>query len=961
MQLFLFSCFALLLSGKASAQSQCNAQFVYNTQQGSTYFYDTSYTSSGTITNYQWSFGDGTSGTGNNPVHQYNGTGTYTVCLTIVTSTGCSDTTCNVITVGNPCGLTASAIYDSTQMVVSVYPAGGTAPYTYSWTNGATTQVIGNVTPGTYCCVVTDANLCIYTTCITVPGSQPCNANYTHTQSSNTVTFSNLSTGYSSLLWNFGDGVTSTSTNPIHVYTQAGIYGPCLTLFLNGSQCSIKCDTIVIGNPCNLVANAYYDSLNNVVSVVATGGTPPYSYSWNNGTTTQTISNPLPGQYCCAVIDSNGCAFTTCVVVPGAGSCNASFVHTQSGNMVAFSNSSTGYTSLQWNFGDGQSSTSPSPVHTYTSSGMYYACLYLYSNGALCSSQCDTILITSQGNSFVCGNVFNDLNANGVNNNEPGFGGGYVYIWGNGAQTTAYVDSFGHYSANIPAGSYYISYCVQQPYSLTLPPDSGGCGMYQVTIGANDSICGFDFGVANNSVIIEGYVFIDANNNGVKDAGEAGIPYQSVQVGTSWGYTNSTGKYTVYVPAGTYTATYAPTGMYAGYPLSTPGNISITATTVGNTYGGNNFGLNIPAGSVNLGIQILPHTTITPGFPAWYDLQVCNYGVVPTGADVIMNYDGGLTLDYSYPTETSNNTTTHTLTWTLSPIAPGSCVNIRVDFDASTGYVIGASTFEEASVNPTSGIDINMSNNTDTVHQIVTGSWDPNNKLSVQTNFNDPNYQVISSVNSNQQIQYTINFQNLGTAPAVNVVVVDALASNVDASSFQMSGASHNVNVSRNGNVVTYSFAGIMLPDATANEPQSHGFVSYIVNSVNGLAAGTQISDFSNIYFDFNAPVTTNNAVVTMVNPTGISEVNADAAMLNAYPNPVSNQATLQFYVGTTSNVSIDLMDAAGRSVSVVNNKAFDKGVQQVEFNASNYANGVYVLKLNVNGKTSFTKISVSH
>lgn len=813
MKLFLFSCFALFLISKASAQSQCNAQFIYYTQQGSTYFLDSSFVSSGTITSYSWSFGDGTSGTGSNPVHQYNGTGTYTVCLNIITSTGCSDTICNTITVGNPCGLTATAVYDSTQMVVTVYPLGGTAPYSYSWTNGSNQAVIGNVVPGTYCCVVTDANGCVYTTCVTVPGSSSC-----------------------------------------------------------------------------------------------------YAY----------------------------------------------YVHTQSGNMVAFSNSSTGYTSLLWSFDDGQTSTATNPVHTYAQPGMYLACLTLYSNGVQCSIKCDTIVIGSQGNSVICGNVFNDLNANGVNNNEPGFGG-YVYIYGNGIQTTAVVDSFGHYTANVPAGTYYISYCVQQPYSLTLPPDSGGCGMYQVTIGANDTICGFEFGIANNSVIIEGYVFIDANNNGVKDAGEAGIPYQSVQVGTAWGYTNSTGQYTVYVPVGTYTATYTPTGMYSGYPLSTPGSIIIPATAVGNTYGGNNFGLNIPAGSVNLGIQILPHTTITPGFPAWYDLQVCNYGVVPTGADVTMNYDGGLTIDYSTPSYTSNNTTTHTLTWTLAAIAPGSCVNIRVDFDASTGYVIGASTFEEASVNPTSGIDINMSNNTDTVHQIVTGSWDPNNKLSVQTNFTDPNYQVISSVNSNQQIQYTINFQNLGTAPAVNVVVVDALASNVDASSFQMSGASHNVNVSRNGNVVTYSFPGIMLPDATANEPQSHGFVSYTVNAVNGLAAGTQISDFSNIYFDFNSPVTTNNAIVTMVNPTGINEVNADAAMLNAYPNPVHSQATLQFYVGATSNVSIDLMDAAGRSVSVVNNKAFNKGVQQVEFNAGIYANGVYVLKLNVNGKTSFTKISVSH
>lgn len=45
-------------------------------------------------------------------------------------------------------------------------------------------------------------------------------------------------------------------------------------------------------------------------------GTAPYTYSWTNGLTAA-IQNPLPGQYCCAVIDANGCAYTTCVTVQG--------------------------------------------------------------------------------------------------------------------------------------------------------------------------------------------------------------------------------------------------------------------------------------------------------------------------------------------------------------------------------------------------------------------------------------------------------------------------------------------------------------------------------------------------------------------------------------------------------------------------------------------------------------------
>lgn len=225
---------------------------------------------------------------------------------------------------------------------------------------------------------------------------------------------------------------------------------------------------------------------------------------------------------------------------------------------AAFANTSSGFTSHIWSFGDGNTSTATAPIHTYISAGTYYVCLTLYNAGLLCSQYCDTIVVSRKAETRYYVVMFLTIKMQMGNNNEPGFGGGYVYLWGNGFQTSAYIDSFGNYTAYVPAGTYTLYYCVQQPYSLTLPPDSFGCGMYTVTIGANDTICGFDFGVANNSVIIDGYVFIDSNLNGVKDAGEAGVPYQSVQVGTYWGYTNLSGNYTIYAPAGTYTATYTP-------------------------------------------------------------------------------------------------------------------------------------------------------------------------------------------------------------------------------------------------------------------------------------------------------------------------------------------------------------------------------------------------------------------
>jgi uncharacterized repeat protein (TIGR01451 family) len=51
------------------------------------------------------------------------------------------------------------------------------------------------------------------------------------------------------------------------------------------------------------------------------------------------------------------------------------------------------------------------------------------------------------------------------------------------------------------------------------------------------------------------------------------------------------------------------------------------------------------------------------------------------------------------------------------------------------------------------------------------------------TNTNDPNFQMVSSTTADQEIRYTINFQNTGNAPAHNVVVIDEMSTNLDVNS----------------------------------------------------------------------------------------------------------------------------------------------------------------------------------
>ena len=128
-------------------------------------FSDLSTVVSGTISNWNWSFGDGYSSTSQNPSHCFDNSGLYDVSLTVTSSNGCSKTYTNLD-------------------MIHVYP-------------NPTAEFISNVEE----------------TDILNP----------------IVDFTNLSSNANSYEWNFGSLTTSTLTNPSYTYNQEGIYSTTLT------------------------------------------------------------------------------------------------------------------------------------------------------------------------------------------------------------------------------------------------------------------------------------------------------------------------------------------------------------------------------------------------------------------------------------------------------------------------------------------------------------------------------------------------------------------------------------------------------------------------------------------------------------------------------------------------------------------------------------------------------------
>lgn len=107
--------------------------------------------------------------------------------------------------------------------------AGGSSGYTYDWDNGPTTASNSGVGAGTYSVTVTDGSGCTATGSGTVNEPSPASANFTFNESGMDVMFTNNSSA-GTYNWDFGDGNTSTATNPTHTYQDEGQFTVCLTV-----------------------------------------------------------------------------------------------------------------------------------------------------------------------------------------------------------------------------------------------------------------------------------------------------------------------------------------------------------------------------------------------------------------------------------------------------------------------------------------------------------------------------------------------------------------------------------------------------------------------------------------------------------------------------------------------------------------------------------------------------------
>jgi len=92
---------------------------------------------------------------------------------------------------------------------------------------------------------------------------------------------------------------------------------------------------------------------------------------------------------------------------------------------------------------------------------------------------------------------------------------------------------------------------------------------------------------------------------------------------------------------------------------------------------------------------------------------------------------------------------------------------------------------------------------------------------------------------------------------------------------------------------------------------------------------------------------------------TGVYELGTAGIELKNYPNPFTDYTTLQFNIEQSSEVTIDIYDIMGRSVSKLNVGTFNPGLNNVIIHKGNMSKGIYILKMEAGSQYGTKKIVI--
>ncbi len=604
------------------------------------------------------------------------GSGTYVV--TVTDANGCTGSFARTI---GPYELNIQYTVSQCLGNLNVISLGGVAPYTYLWSNNATTQGLTGLPAGTYVVTVTDALGCTSVKSSGVGSLPPVSAYITTNTSacSGGLTAHIVGGGPSGADYVWSTGLNSQFLTNV----PAGTY----TVTVTSSFSCTASASITVNQP---ITNALIGAQVSTSPIYCSGGStgsivldssafaPPLSFVWSNGATTRGLYNLPAGTYAATITDANGCSriTTRTLTQPPPITVNWSVVsatcNSNDGSIDLFVSGGTplypGFYTYIWSNGattQDVNNLDPGPYRvtvtdnnscTYTSPDINVnAPVFSVEINAL-SIQCTNAVLTAE----VSGGI------------AP-----FQYYW---TKPNGSISFESNLTASV-SGTYFLGVT-----------DASGCiaqAAYQLSL-AGSGNCGY----------ISGRVLRDEVENCLVDPAEPGLGGWLVRaespVDTFYGVTDPEGNYWINVPTGTYTIAVLPVNaLWEVCPVGFP----VTLNTQNDTVPGGDFPVKAlyqcPSLSVSIGANMLRRCFSDN----YYYVSYCNQGTTSAVDPYVL-----LTLDpLLSPVSSSipyNNLGGGVLRFDVGDLAVGECRSFQLQVLVDCNAALGQTHCTEAHIYP---------------------------------------------------------------------------------------------------------------------------------------------------------------------------------------------------------------------------------------------------------------------
>lgn len=632
---------------------------------------------------------------------------------------------------------------------------------------------------------------------------------------------------------------------------------------------------------------------NGVATASASGGLPPYDFVWSPappiGQGTSNATGLCPGEYSVEVTDGLGNTAQATVTINSLGGLGMNMYASEI--QYACAGSCSGWASID------QNSIQGTPPYTYDfpfpQFGMFGASSVAFAG--LCPGE--TIITVTDANGCA-GTIQTYISSYpmvgpGVISTSPTCGSvpsGSVTMPGEFGADIAYLvqsatfDSIYNFGSStgpyvlggIPAGTHTVYYWWNQGGIDGIPGVAYCSTGTDFTIGSLAGPCG----------VVNGRVYHDADEDCTFNGFDLGQPYRvlSIEPGNLFAISDGNGNYQRNLEFDTYSIQQPAT---PDEEILCPAAGSAAFTLDNAT----------PQATVDFAnLSTIPHdlevsltsTNARPGFSTQVWISVVNNSAFPSGqVNIALSYDA-LLLNPS------------NAAWTVPAIEPyGSrMISFTANVPADIG-LLGSNLNYVATVTNAAS-EVNTVNNTAIIDVVITGSYDPNDKQGLTSSRTSADQYFLDQ---DDHIDYTVRFQNTGTAEAETVVIRDEIDTDLDILSLRILGASHDFTPSfGEGRELVFTFNDINLPDSTTDLLGSQGFISYRIEPNDDIVLGDVLDNTAGIYFDFNPPIITNTTSHVVDFSTAVNDAAYPLRPILLSPNPAADRVRI---TGVHSRVEV--------------------------------------------------------